>query len=172
MRNLRHLPAVTLFCLISIMSGCKDSGPPPGPTPGPDTRFPIRIGEATVSMQLAVLPLEMQQGLMHRPFLGEDEGMVFIHPEPARMSFWMRNTLIPLDIGFFDREGTLREIRAMHPLDENPVESVSDAIQFAVEVNQGWYREHGIKPGARLDMEALRKALEARGIDPRRVGIR
>ncbi len=172
MKFLRHLPAAVLFCVISTMSGCNDTSPPAASPAGPETRFLIRIGDATVGMQLAVRPLEVQQGLMHRPFLGENEGMVFVYAEPARLGFWMRNTVIPLDIGFFDRDGVLREIRAMHPHDENPVESASESIQFAVEMNQGWYRGHGLKPGARLDLEALKKALKARGFDPRQFGMR
>jgi uncharacterized membrane protein (UPF0127 family) len=84
----------------------------------------------------------------------------------------MRNTLIPLDIGFFDAKGVLREVRAMNPLDESPVTSFASDIQFAVEMNQGWYRANGVKPGAKLDMEALRAALVARGFDPRATGVR
>ena len=84
----------------------------------------------------------------------------------------MRNTLIPLDIGFFDAKGVLREVQAMNPLDENPVASFSSDIQFAVEVNQGWYREHGLKPGTQIDLDALRAALKARGFEPRAVGVR
>ena len=84
----------------------------------------------------------------------------------------MRNTVIPLDIGFFDGGGKLTQVRAMHPLDENPVESASDSIQFSLEMNQGWYRERGLKPGAQLDLVALRNALEARGFDPNVYGMR
>lgn len=154
------------------MGGCNESSPAPKEPAGPETRFPIRVGEVTVQMQLAVRPLEMQQGLMHRTFLGDDEGMIFVYARPAQMSFWMRNTVIPLDIGFFDGGGKLTQVRAMHPLDENPVESASDSIQFSLEMNQGWYRERGIKPGAQLDLGALRKALKARGFDPKALGMR
>jgi uncharacterized membrane protein (UPF0127 family) len=119
-----------------------------------------------------VRPLELQQGLMHRPMVGDDEGMLFVYPEPSGRSFWMRNTLVPLDIGFFDAKGVLREVQAMHPLDESPVTSFATDIQFAVEMNQGWYREHGLKPGAQLDMAALRKAILARGFDPKVIGVK
>jgi uncharacterized membrane protein (UPF0127 family) len=88
------------------------------------------------------------------------------------MSFWMRNTPTPLDIGFFDRSGKLVEIYPLHPFDETGVQSRSTELLIALETNQGWFRENGIKPGAQLDMKALAAALEARGFKPDRFGIR
>ena len=77
------------------------------------------------------------------------------------MSFWMRNTAIPLDIGFFDDSGTLREIYELKPFDERPVVSRSGGLKFALEVNRGWFSTHGVELGARLDMEALTEILAA-----------
>lgn len=168
----RCFPTLFLLALALASGGCKEDAAPPKAPAGPETWFPVGIDRVEVKMQLAVRPLEMQQGLMHRPLLGDDEAMIFVYPQPAKMSFWMRNTLIPLDIGYFDSEGVLREIHPMHPLDESQTPSISDAIQFAVETNQGWYRAHGIKPGARLDLDALRDALDARGFDPQALGVR
>jgi hypothetical protein len=87
------------------------------------------------------------------------------------MGFWMRNTPTPLDIGFFNRQGMLEEIYALHPFDESTVQSRSTALSFALEMNQGWFREHGVKPGAQLDLKALAAALKARGFEPRRFGL-
>ncbi|HEY5551178.1 MAG TPA: DUF192 domain-containing protein [Opitutaceae bacterium] len=171
MTNFRTVTAALVLALCLLAGGCQEDAPSATPL-GVDAWFPIRIGTTEVKMQLAVRPMELQQGLMHRAFLGEDEGMLFVYPEASDRSFWMRNTLIPLDIGFFSPDGVLREVRAMNPLDENPVTSFSSEIQFAVEMNQGWYREKGIKPGTQLDMAALRAALVARGFDPRAVGVR
>jgi uncharacterized protein len=133
--------------------------------------FPIRIGDREVRLQVAVLQAEQQRGLMERPSLGVEDGMIFVYQAPQQMSFWMRNTLIPLDIGFFDPKGELREVRQMFPHDERSVPSHSMEIQFAIEMNQNWYRDHGVKPGAKLDLAALKAALKARGFVPRRLGI-
>ncbi|MBI5691250.1 MAG: DUF192 domain-containing protein [Verrucomicrobia bacterium] len=122
-------------------------------------------------MQLAVRPLEMQRGLMERRDLGRDDGMIFIYDRPQAMSFWMRNTPTPLDIGFFRGDGVLAEIYPLHPFDEKSVSSRSTDLQFALEVNQGWYRENGIKPGAKLDLAAVAAALRERGFDPARYGL-
>lgn len=133
--------------------------------------FPIRVGDRTVRMQLAIHPSEMQRGLMERRDLGRDDGMIFLYDRPQRMSFWMRNTPTPLDIGFFRSDGTLAEIYALHPFDENTVGSHGDDLRFALEVNQGWYRANGVKPGARLDLKALAEAVRARGFDSARFGL-
>ncbi len=133
--------------------------------------FALKIGERPVRLQIAVRQGEQQRGLMERTTLGADEGMVFVYARPQQMSFWMRNTLLPLDIGFFDATGELREVRPMFPRDERTVRSHSAEIQFAVEMNQHWYRDRGVKPGAKLDLAALKAALKARGFEPRRFGL-
>ncbi|HTO04011.1 MAG TPA: DUF192 domain-containing protein [Opitutus sp.] len=134
--------------------------------------FEIRVGDKPVRVQVAVLDDEMQRGLMERRDLAPNDGMLFVYDRPQSMSFWMRNTPTPLDIGFFDQRGKLLEIYALHPFDETGVKSRSAELLFALETNQGWFRENGIKPGAQFDMKALAAALEARGFKPDRFGIR
>lgn len=133
--------------------------------------FEIRIGAKPVRVQLAVREPEMVIGLMGRRDLGRDEGMLFVYRKPQQMSFWMRNTPTPLDIGFFNRDGMLEEIYPMHPFDETPVRSRSTLMSLALEMNQGWFRENGIKPGAHLDVKALAAALKARGFEPADYGL-
>jgi uncharacterized membrane protein (UPF0127 family) len=137
-----------------------------------DDRFPIRMGDQVVQMQLAVLPAEMERGLMFRQSLGEDEGMLFVFARPQQQGFWMRNTYIPLDIGYLDPSGELKEIYPMYPRDERSVTSRSRDIQFCLEMNQGWFKRHEVKPGARLDLKAVAEALRARGFDPKKLGLR
>lgn len=130
--------------------------------------FDIKLGDKTVRLQFAVLPLEQQQGLMFRRDLGENDGMIFVYEHPQAMSFWMRNTPTALDIGYFDSSGTLLEVYPMHSFDETPVRSRSDRVRYAVEMKQNWYREHGVRAGAKLDLAAVAAALKARGLDERR----
>lgn len=172
MAIIRTLLATLVFSLAVVAGGCKADAPVAAKPLGLETWFPIGVGDVTVKMQVAVRPLEQQMGLMQRPFLGDDEAMIFVYADSASRSFWMRNTLIPLDIGYFDGDGVLREVHPMYPLDENPVTSISDSIRYAVETNQGWYRDHAVKPGAKLDLEALGKALVARGFDLKKLGMR
>ena len=135
--------------------------------------FAIGVGGRTVRMELAVGRDEMEHGLMGRRDLKPDEGMIFVYDKPRRQSFWMRNTPTPLDVGFFDRDGVLAEVYPMYPFDETPVQSRSDALQFALEMNQGWFAVHDVRPGAKLDLNALAAALKERGFDPAAyVGVR
>ena len=106
------------------------------------------------------------KGLMFRQAMGEAEGMLFVFTAPQQQSFWMRNTTLPLDIGFFDPAGELKEIYPMYPLDERLVKSRNRNIQFCLEMNQGWFKRNDVKPGAKLDLKAVAEALKARGLKP------
>jgi len=134
--------------------------------------FVIQVGDKPVRMQLAVKPREMERGLMERRDLKADEGMLFVYPGTQQMSFWMRNTPTPLDIGFFTADGALREIYPLHPFDERPVSSRSNELKFALEMNQGWFAKNEVKPGAKMDLKALADALRARGFEPWEYGVR
>lgn len=149
------------------MSGCGGAEPETVVTPKTvKDWFPIQVGDVAIDMQLAVRIPEMQQGLMGRKDLQEGQGMLFVYARSTQMSFWMRNTPTPLDIGFFTSDGVLREIYPLHPFDERPVQSRRDDLQFALEVLQGGFGRLGIKPGAQLDLEALSAAMSARGFEP------
>ena len=170
-----RVPAWLLCGLLGLMwlTACGGSEAAKGSVPKTaDDRFPIRIGDRVVQMQIAVLPAETQKGLMYRQSMGADEGMLFVFSQQQKMGFWMRNTTLPLDIGYMDAMGELREIYPMYPLDERSVPSRSNRIQFCLEMNQGWYKRNGIKPGAMLDLAAVASALKARGLKPEVFGLR
>jgi uncharacterized membrane protein (UPF0127 family) len=131
-----------------------------------DDYFAIKVGDQTVQMEIAVGMQEMQHGLMGRRDLKPEQGMIFVYEKPQQQSFWMRDTPTPLDVGFFDAQGVLQEIYPMYPFDETPVRSRSKELQYALEMNQGWFSAHGVRPGAKLDTRALAEALKARGLDP------
>ncbi len=167
----RFLPVLAAACLV-LLTACGNDAPKAETPKTVDDWFRIRLGAWEVQMQVAALPAETQKGLMFRKALGDNEGMIFVFSQPQQMSFWMRNTEIPLDIGYFDAEGVLREIYPMYPHDERPVYSRSGKIQFCLEVNQGWFKHTGIRPGDRLDLKGLAEALRARGLSPERFGLR
>jgi uncharacterized membrane protein (UPF0127 family) len=134
--------------------------------PAPATEWlPLQIDGVALRAQFALSPDEMSTGLMHRMELGENDGMLFVYTEPGRKSFWMKNTHLPLDLGFFTADGELREIRALRPYDLTPVPSRRDDVLLALEMNRGWFAARGIEPGAKLDLQALRKGLERRRAD-------
>lgn len=168
--RLRSLPAFVLLALLAACGG-SDAGKNAEPRTV-DDRFTIRVGGRPVQLQVAALPAELQKGLMFRQTMGADEGMLFVFAEPQPQSFWMRNTTLPLDIGYFDAAGELKEIYPLYPLDERPVPSRSRGIQFCLEMNQGWFKQADVKPGARLDLKAVAAALHARGLKPAAAGLR
>lgn len=133
--------------------------------------IPLTIERITIRAQFAISPSEMARGLMHRKELAENDGMLFVYDKPRQMSFWMKNTPLPLDIGFFSADGVLREVYRMFPYDTTTVSSVSNEIQFALEMNQGWFAKNGLKPGARLSMEQLKEGLRQRGYDLKKYGL-
>lgn len=90
---------------------------------------------------------------MFREELGPDQGMLFVYDSPRRMSFWMRNTVIPLSIAYIDEQGIITQIEDMEPLSEESVPSRLP-VQYALEVNQGRFEELGIRPGDRVELPA------------------
>ena len=121
--------------------------------------YPLRVAGISIEAEIASTPAESSRGLMFRRQLPAEQGMLFIFPKPRTLSFWMRNTAIPLDVGYFDNNGMLREIHPLTPFDERPVRSRYDQLRFALEVNQGWFQRHGVEPGAYLDLADVDAAL-------------
>ncbi len=80
----------------------------------------------------------------------EDHGMLFIFDKSEKLSFWMKNTYIPLDIGYFDENKRLIEVHQMKPQSLEPVES-SRKAKYALEMNKGWFEKRKIKNGMRFD---------------------
>lgn len=113
-------------------------------------RTRITVGNTPLWVEVADTPAALQQGLMFRASLPEDEGMLFAFPYPGPQSFWMENTTIPLDIAFIDPDRAILNILAMKPLDTGPRYESAGPAQYALEVNQGWFARHGIKAGDRV----------------------
>ncbi|MBC2593966.1 DUF192 domain-containing protein [Ruficoccus amylovorans] len=168
------LPVFALLLALFTLAACRDEATTAATASVREpatTWFPLTVGEKAVEAQFAVERREQQHGLMDRDSLGQNQGMLFVFDEPQHMSFWMRRTRLALDIGYFTPDGVLREIYAMEPYDETSVPSVREDLQFALEMNQGWYATHGVKPGARLDMIQVKAALKNRGYDPSQLGL-
>lgn len=86
---------------------------------------------------------------MNREALTRGEGMLFVFPESQPLSFWMKNTLIPLSIAYIDDEGIIIDILPMEPRDLSAVSSSAPA-RYALEVNQGEFAYHRIKVGDKV----------------------
>jgi len=107
----------------------------------------LKVGGTAVLAEVADEPHEQQAGLMFREKLEDGHGMLFIMPQVGPASFWMRNTLIPLSIGYISENGRLLEVHQMKPKDETSVPSRSKKVKYALEVPEGWFSRNGIFPG-------------------------
>lgn len=144
--------------LLLLLGACAATPAPRRPC------HPIRIDAAVICAEMALTDEAVRRGLMGRRSLGADKGMLFVYAAPRRLRFWMKDTLLRLDLGYFDAAGVLREIHPLEPLDETPVPSSGDRLRFALETPRGWFARHGIAPGARLDLESVDAALRACGV--------
>ena len=115
-----------------------------------------RAGAAPVSVnaEIARTNDERSNGLMHRKNLNDGEGMLFVFERDEVLSFWMKNTLIPLSIAFIASDGRIIEIRDMRPNDLNAVKS-SRSVRYALEVPQGWFVRAGVQPGDVIIISSL-----------------
>jgi uncharacterized membrane protein (UPF0127 family) len=137
---------------LAVLAGC--SGSPGG---GPDAgaadvfRIPVTVqtasGPVTFRAELADTPEERSRGLMFRTAMGADEGMLFLFPDAKQNSFWMRNTLIPLDMVFIRADRTiLGVVERATPRTDTP-RAVPGESQFVLELNGGVARASGLEAG-------------------------
>jgi uncharacterized membrane protein (UPF0127 family) len=147
-----------LFAMLAfgILTACSQS---PAPEWKPGDTITTRVGTASIELELALTNAQRTKGLMHRTSLPKNRGMLFVFAQPEPRSFWMKNTQIPLDIAYLDSSGRIVEIHKLYPHNQNGVSSRSRAIQFALEVNQGWFKENGVQAGDSLDFSPFRKIL-------------
>ena len=108
-------------------------------------------GPVFIEVTLARTEMERSTGLMFRTELEDGKGMLFIFDKDEVLSFWMKNTLIPLSIAYISYDGTIIDIRDMYPNDVNPVHS-SRSVRYALEVPQGWFGMAGIKVEDKVDI--------------------
>lgn len=122
----------------------------------------IETGDDTVRIPIEIAETEAQRafGLMRRPSLPADAGMLFVYPQeqPPEGSFWMFNTLIPLDIAFIGADGTIGSIVPMEPCTSPypqwcPGYTAGVPFRSALEVNRGYFARQGIEVGDRVVLE-------------------
>lgn len=125
--------------------------------PEPQVIFESASGPIAVSLEVVATPPLIQRGLMHRRHLAPDRGMLFVFSSERVRSFWMKNTLIPLDMLFVKKDMTIAGIeRDTVPLSLES-RSVGIATQYVIEVNGGWTAKHGIEAGSQVTFKNLPK---------------
>jgi len=113
------------------------------------------FGQVRFTVEVADTDETLARGLMFRETLPRMSGMLFIYETPRRAMFWMENTLIPLDMLFFDNSGRLTHVHHQaRPLDRTTIDG-GEGVRFVLEINGGMARQLGIRPGADLRHPAV-----------------
>lgn len=149
------LAAVVVLTAAACAARADTDDPPTVPARSTASNSPhaITTGGTVISLELALTPEEIGQGLMYRPHLAEDSGMLFVFRQQRVPSFWMKDTLIPLDLLFLDGQGVILEISenaqpcAVEPC---PQYIPAQAAWAVLEVNAGFATRHGLAVGDTL----------------------
>lgn len=158
------------FCsAVLAQAKTKNSATEPTHKAAAPSKTPLfKTQEATLAGQLLTLeiaetPEQQSHGLMFRTFLPKNRGMLFIYPSAQILGFWMKNTKIPLAIGFFDAEFRFIGSLEMTPADPNAPDhslpryfSPAPAM-YALEMNSGWFKKAKVQPGALLELKTNTK---------------
>lgn len=117
----------------------------------------IKIKKQVISVEVAESYEQHERGLMFRPKLAANDGMIFVFTDELPRNFWMKNTLIDLSIGYFDKNRKLKVIIDMPPCEtirkECPSYPSIHAAQYALEMNKGWFEKNGIKVGDQFNWD-------------------
>ena len=139
--------------LAAVMAVLGPAGLAPAAEAGPcrDDTVEVRLARGTIarfSVEVADDADERSRGLMFREALARSAGMLFLYERPQHAVFWMRNTLIPLDMVFADASGTVTRVHeGAVPGDETGIDG-GPAVAAVLEINGGLARRLGIAPGA------------------------
>jgi hypothetical protein len=146
--------AAAAAALLALALACapKKGGEPAVPAPRVVLETSTGARHA-VDVELARTEPERRKGLMDRASLPENAGMLFIFDETSVQSFWMKNTLIPLDMVFIDEDGRIVGIVESAEPRTLTERTVGKASRYVLEVNGGWARSHGVRAGDRARFE-------------------
>lgn len=138
-----------------------DDAPPPlhprvDVLPASEVRIETDAGTVSVLARVADEPDARRHGLMGVEELPEGVGMLFVFEAEREGAFWMKDTLVPLDIAFAGDDGTIREILTMSPCDAEPCPTYDPEVAYrtALEVPAGWFARQGVEAGDRLEHDA------------------
>jgi uncharacterized membrane protein (UPF0127 family) len=116
----------------------------------------LEIAGKKVTVEIADDDASRERGLMFRKKLDKNSGMLFVFQDERVRNFWMKNTLIPLSIGYFDSNKTLINVVEMQPevlgLRELPSYPSEKPAMFALEMEKNWFQKNRIKPGVKFTL--------------------
>ena len=112
----------------------------------------LHVGDQKIIAEVSSTQAALTKGLKNRRSLGANEGMLFVFKNDFSLCLWMKDTQIPLSVAFIDHTGTVLNITDMQPLTAD-IHCAAAPAQFALEMNKGWFHQHGVAPGAKVRAE-------------------
>jgi uncharacterized membrane protein (UPF0127 family) len=159
---MKRIPLIAALLVIAACSPPNQSptavaGSTPPPTPIPLPRAVLPDGFA-IDLELALTAEEISSGLMFRPSLPDSRGMLFLFDRPRLPSFWMKNTLVPLDLVFLDGTGAVVDVIAnVQPCAADPCPNYppSSPTRAVLEIVAGGASAHGLAIGTIIQFERV-----------------
>lgn len=153
--RLRWLSAICLsFLLVSTAAKAQSNKPVTIQFEKQQIELSYKKHKKILTVEMAVSPEQSERGLMFREKLDADAGMLFVFDVERPLAFWMKNTLIDLDIGYFDKNKKLIDIQTMKATSilqkDFPSYPSKKPAQFALEMNSGWFKKNGFREGTVL----------------------
>ena len=160
----RTVRLAALAIALCLTAACGRSSAPVVPQAHPTSQAGLPTGvltiatdgsQAVLSVEIAETEATRETGLMGRTDLPPDSGMVFLFEDPFQGGFWMKDTLIPLSIAFWDADGRIVGILDMQPCETNTCPTYAPRKPYVgtVETNLGYFAEHGVKVGDTVELE-------------------
>jgi uncharacterized membrane protein (UPF0127 family) len=155
--TLRVFALTFAAALLVLPAACKSpqqtsAATSPAPNSGPSVTVHAEGGRAIpFRVELARTQAEQAQGLMYRPHMDPDAGMLFVFKDPAPLTFWMRNTLIPLDMIFIGADRRIVGIVENAEPQTDTTRRVPGISQYVLEINGGLSAKLGVRPGSTVD---------------------
>lgn len=144
--------AATMFASCQAQSGGAQDLNKPNPQLKTLT---LKAGTIEIVAEVAKTEVERNRGLMFRKSLADGKGMLFVFEYDQKVSFWMKNTSIPLSLAYLASDGTITQILDLVPFSEEARPS-ERSIRYALEVPQGWFAKTGLKTGDRIDIPPVK----------------
>ncbi|MEB2309963.1 MAG: DUF192 domain-containing protein [Candidatus Brocadiaceae bacterium] len=151
-RRCGYFSFVILFiCMVLIYAGIREIW---GDGQKRNKVMPISVAGIALEVELATTPEDQILGLMYRDHLGDNEGMLFIFPTEKELSFWMKDTHIPLSLAFIKEDGRIVQIESMKPYSLDTHVS-REKVKYALEMKEGWFTMHKVKEGDRIKIPRI-----------------
>lgn len=153
------LVAAAIFACLQPFCGALGATPPPSKLPLSTVVIDSEHGPVRFTTEIAADPASQERGLMFRTHLDPNAGMLFDFHTPGFQTFWMKNTVLPLDMLFIRADGTISSIAPKAtPFSETPIPSY-EPVRAVLEINGGRAAQLGIEPGQRVHNAIFGNAL-------------